>query len=184
MKAVSAMNRQWGPAVDRNRARIRVAFAALMITASVPACVQVFVGAVTLWDWLLAVLTMATFLYMTFLVADGYAMTRDPLLMWLFVALFFWPLVSAGISFYLMQDLMPGKFGHRFRMGGSGDFVSAVNLLELMDEIGVARASLVLMLCTNVTFLVPVVMMYRRVRRLGRLVVPRASEDGPEAPVP
>lgn len=144
---------------------VGIAFLVIYLLFTAGSFSQVLLEGITVWDWLLGLLVSGSFLLAAYLVVDSYFMTRRALFLAFFVAVFFWPLISAGLSFYLQQDMYPGKFGYKFRMGGFGDFVSVQGLLDLLtDETPLVRTSLFLMLGTNLSFLVPFAMMHRSAR--------------------
>jgi len=84
----------------------------------------------------------------------------------LFAALFIWPIINATISFYLTGSISLPKHGAEIKIGGFGDFLSAICTVDnLIQGTPFARASLFLMLITNLILLIPVSMMYQRIRK-------------------
>ena len=145
----------------------------------------VALGHLSVWDGVLGVLAIVTFLILAFLAADAYLMTRDRMLLALFVAVFFWPMVSAGISLLILGQIRSGNMPWRVRMGGEGDPASVLGLLDYLVVGGhSARWGLVCMLLTNISFLIPVSMIRYRVSKSQEIVVlpGKGSKSGDTTP--
>jgi hypothetical protein len=151
------------------RKMIRVFFSVLGVVFISVVALMLSMGSTDPLRSLLAVLVIASFLFINYLLMDALAMTRDKLYVALLVALFIWPVITSAVSYYLTGAEALAKKGLEYRIGGFGDCLTVGFMLDVegLNE-QFLTPSLLLMLGTNTAFLVPVFMMYRRATRRSR----------------
>jgi hypothetical protein len=148
----------------RKRRLARSFFVILGLVSLVGPCASFAVGTIAIVDCLLAIAVIALFIYLNYLLLDAFIITNDPVYVALLIALFFWPIITCGVSYYLTAIEQLPKKGLEYKIGGFGDSLTVGFMLgvEGLNE-RFLRPSLLLMLGTNTAFLVPILMMYRRV---------------------
>ncbi len=164
---------------SRKRQLARSFFVVLGLVSLVGPCASFALGTIAILDCLLAIAVIAFFVYLNYLLLDAFIMTKDPVYVALFAALFLWPIITCGISYYLTAIEQLPKKGLEYRIGGFGDSLTIGFMLgvEGLNE-KFLRPSLLLMLGTNIVFLVPVLTMYRRatMKRLASKNADREAE--------
>ncbi len=142
-----------------------VFFSIAAILLAISPLIYLFRGEIGLWDALLTIAVCITFLAMGYMILCSYTISRDPLYAVFFLALFIWPFILAAITFSISGAAGLAKKGLENKMGGFGDPVSSLLLLDdLVFGAKLIRLSLFLMFITNALLLAPFSIIYRRVR--------------------
>jgi hypothetical protein len=118
---------------------------------------SILIGQTDILSGALGMLSCITFCLLGLLIQLCYKYSRNYFYLFLFVAIFLWPLINAGISYYLMVGKGTQKVNFEARIGGIGDYISSIFISQRYCslDITMTRVSLLLMLCTNILFIIP-----------------------------